>query len=73
MIEDFFLTEYAKKSKFIWDFHRNKNIKEINDWLNYSSIFDKWFHSKKSENKKDLIPKKNSSYLVRRKEIAPLF
>ena len=73
MIEDFFSTEYAKKSKFIWDFHRNKNIKERKNWLIYSSIFDKWFHSKKPENKKDLIPKKIHHIWLGEKKLPPYF
>ena len=63
MIKDFIKSEFSKKSKFIWDFH--SNIKELNNWLIYASIFDSWFHRERSSKKKDLIPKRILSLIYR--------
>ena len=71
MIRDFINSEFAKRSKFIWDFH--SNIKEKSNWLIYSSIFDSWFHSKRSSNKKDLIPKRFHHIWLGKKKLPPYF
>ena len=71
MINNFFTSEFSKKSKFIWDFH--SNIKDANNWIIYASIFDNWFHSKRLENNKDLIPKIIHHIWLGKKNVPPYF
>ena len=71
MIKDFINSEFSKKSKFIWDFH--SNIKELNNWLIYASIFDSWFHREISSKKKDLIPKRIHHIWLGKNKLPPYF
>ncbi len=72
MIEDFFTSEFAKKSKFIWDFHAK--FINLNEWLIFSSRFDSWLKCKNHENsQKDLIPKKIHHIWLGEKPLPPYF
>ena len=71
MIKNFFTSEFSKKSKFIWDFH--SNIKEVNNWIIYASVFDNWINSERSGNKKNLIPKVIHHIWLGEKDLPPYF
>ena len=62
MAEDFFYTDFAKLSKFKWDFFLN--LKDIDKWNTLSTYFKTYYEELNNvEPLKKKIPKKKSMFL----------